>query len=156
MSVGGIPLSIAGPNLHTIVMLASAKATVGTWAYNASSAIYFNGYYGNTGSSALNDSVTTYEVWLKPGTWQIDCLGLTGTDAGIATVYLIGPDGTLTNATTWDLYLGSAIANRTTLATNFTVAKAGLYSVKFTATSKNASSSAYRIRVSAAILTKSA
>lgn len=134
--------------------LASPKATVGGWSLLQNGVSYFSGYRTNNGTAALNDSITTYEVWLDAGTWQCDILGQSGTNGGILTGALVGAT-TLTFPTTADQYNTSNAGFGANLG-SVTVTTGGLFSFRLTLTSKNASSSAYRMFFSGAFLTRTA
>jgi hypothetical protein len=135
--------------------LGTPKATVGTWSLLNNSSAYNSGYVQN-GTSAQNDAITFYEVWLDAGTWNLDLLGLSNTDGAIVTPSLINRRGRIiTIAGTQDQYGVTASAIRTALP-GIIVVVSGSYSLKVTVTAKNASSSAFRARFSGAILTRTA
>lgn len=146
---------LAGQRQHIVSALQTPKATTGTWTYLRNNVAYFCGYINNSGTSAQNDDVTFYDVWLDAGTWQLDLFGLSNTDGAQVAAALIGPSGTLSFSGTQEQYAASSADVRTAFA-GIAVGRSGLYTLKCTATNKNASSSSYRARISAGILTRTA
>lgn len=134
----------------------SPKAVVGTWAFNPNQAAYYHGYNQNSTGTAQNDALTFPEVWLDAGTWTLDLLGFTGVDGAIVTPSLLSlRSRQVAIAGTQDQYATGNAAKRDSFA-GIVVKVSGLYSLVLTATSKNASSSSYRARVSGAILSRTA
>lgn len=128
---------------HRIDIMPYAKAhyaSEGTWALNTHANYLGGAAYENT-SDAINDSIT-YMVAVPAGTWDLTVIGFEQDDKGITTVTLDGASlGTL------DWYAGSGSRNEEKTITGFTVATAGIYPLKLDLLTKNASSSAYNLRL---------
>lgn len=101
------------------------------------------------GTSVANGDNYTYDVWLPKGTYTLEVFTLQYTDSGIMEVLC----DTVSQGTV-DCYAASA----TPLVATYTVTTTsdGLHTITFKANGKNASSSAYNIRNSGFIFTRTA
>jgi hypothetical protein len=154
--VNAIDALAGGTRQYRVDGLGVPKSAVGTWTLGQSGSAFYGGYRQNSGTSALNDSLTSYEVFLDAGTWNLDLVGFKGADGAIVTPSLVSGRGRVVAISgTQDQYAASGAAAFDTF-TGIDVKVSGLYSLIVKATGKNASSSGYRVRFSGGILTRTA
>lgn len=106
----------------------------GSWSINAESGLGTGRIISN---GAQNASVG-WKVALRAGTWTIGLISYFGGERGIATVTLDA-----TTVGTIDTYNAGGAANSYGSLSGITVGADGVYLVKFTMATKNASSSNY-------------
>lgn len=110
-------------------------ATVGSWTRTQSSAHLGGGTM--TGPSTIDNSIS-FRVALGAGTYTITAIGSQNATYGISTVALNGVSvGTL------DWYAAGGSANNVKTITSVAVTVPGVYTLSFTAATKNASSGNY-------------
>ena len=107
------------------------------WNTVAAAASYIMGGY-NQSSNVQNDEIS-WAVSLDSGTWALEVMHPTTTDAGIITVTIDG-----TSVGTIDQYSATLTRNVKTLIPGISVAAAGTKTLKFAMLTKNASATAYR------------
>lgn len=122
--------------------------TQGTWAITQNASVVGNAFLANTG--AVNDELS-YTLGLQAGTYSIGILYHQGTDRGITTTTFAG-----VNLGTFDGYNGSTTLNVIKSYTGAVVATAGSTTLDFKIASKNASSTNYRLLISAITLLRTA
>lgn len=141
-----------GPYSRQVVIsaLATPKATTGTWAPSWTSGVPGMADLVFNNPVLATDAITFWDVPLDIGTWRLDLMAYRDANAAIATISLNGVTvGTL------DLYGVTSGADRFTLS-GIAVAAPGLYAVKLSTPTKNASSGGYRCWFNEIVLTRTA
>lgn len=119
----------------------------GSWAWTQS-ATYYSGYT-SVGNSSGN--YVEHTVYAPAGTYTLTVAYVKSGFGGIAAISI---DGGAALGTTIDMYAASLTNNQSTAITSITIATSGLHTVRFTSTTKNASSSGYYIYASGFSLTR--
>lgn len=105
------------------------------------------GEINGSGGSAQNDE-WQLDVTLDAGTYDLRVMGQTGPNAGILTLDLKRQnEGGFTALATPDFYSGGFVANVETAAISITIPTGGRHVLRGRTLTKNASASAYRMRL---------
>lgn len=138
----GTDYDIAGPEwlIDVDVLMTSSSAT--NWNSNTiDTAAFYNGRKGSTGAQ---NAEVNYDVVLSAGTWTIEVMHFTFTDAGIMSVQLDDGAGVFAEVGTIDTYSAALTRNVRTSITGVAVtATARKRRLKLKMTDKNASSTNY-------------
>lgn len=139
---------IYAPPFIQIIPWAAYVDTVGTWV-NFQSSTVAGGVGFLNGSAAQNDSITFTVPMQQGGVYDICIVGSTGNNQGIATVTIDGATvGTI------DTYSAGSVLNVHNEVSGVTVDSTGIKELKLTMATKNPSSSAYIIGLSAISVTR--
>ena len=122
--------------------------TQGTWSATINASVVGNAFFANVG--AINDEIS-FTLGLEAGTYSVGFLYHQGTDRGITTVTLAG-----TSLGTFDGYNGTSSLNLIKTFTGAVVTTGGSNTLDLKVASKNASSTNYRLLVSAITLQRTA
>ena len=115
----------------------------GTWAFIVNSAQANSGYLNNAATLALNDSIS-YTLDLVPGTWDLYVVYATTASGAVIT-----PTLNSTALASQDTYSSASAYNLIQHITGISVTTAGQQTLKFAATSRNASNTTgYGVRLS--------
>jgi hypothetical protein len=106
------------------------------WSTRAFAAGYAGGGY--LASSGAQNAEVVFSAYIPAGSYDINLIGSTGTDFGIATVAIDGTD-----VGTADFYSGGSVSVVRKTIASVTVAASGLKQVRFKMATKNASSTNY-------------
>lgn len=138
----------AGQSPLSIFPLKPPTIGQGTWALNANTSQFLNGFMNN--SSGTNGDNFTYKVYLAVGTYDLSVLCYKNSNMGIMEITIDG-----TQRINEDLYSAGATWNHV-INTSFSVSSAGLVDFVVNVNGKNASSSGYYINLSCVMLTRTA
>lgn len=115
------------------------SVTQGTWAATVSDVHLYNGYFGNSASSADGDEIH-YSTFLGAGTYTLKLLGTKASNHGIVDIYIDAGE-----VASFDLYNATVARNQVLTQTSISVASAGVKDIKVILDGKNGSSSDYII-----------
>lgn len=132
-------MTVYAPRHVDIWPWAKTFSQVGTWGRGNSGSYLGLGLFSNSASQALNDEIV-YKVALDSGTWTFTFIGQTNSASGISTAYL---DSTSLGTSDW--YSASGTNNVVKQITGIVISSPNVYDLKLKMTSKNASSTNYRL-----------
>lgn len=141
--VASAPSGASGAGAHflDIPLLVADETNVGTWAA-AIDGGQPGGFYIRNSTIAQNDTLNLGNVQFDAGTYKFVFFGTTGPDQAIVTLLIDD-----VSVGTVDTYSGSTTYATTKTISGVTIASAGAHTVKVKLATKNASSSAYFIRL---------
>lgn len=142
----GYPKSQVG-SAHSIDLTAEPASKVGTWAYAAGT----KGEVQYNSTAALNDSATFDIFVLTTGIYKLNLMCEKFTDAAIMTIQIDG-----VTIDTHDLYAAAAAVSRYSSGATAITLHAGWHTITVVALTKNASSSAYAMRLKSATVLRTA
>lgn len=142
-----------GGSLNMVPPIFPAAVQQGTWAYTFEAGCTPRCYIDNTSSGAQNDAITFDAGYLTAGTYSLFMMASRDTDFGIIKIKDAIAGNTLA---TFDTFHNPADQNNISATTGINIAVAGIKTIQLIMDTKNAGSSAYKCKLQALCLRRTA